>query len=278
MRPLRIVGPCVIAALALVVLGQAATAGAATYPLTGLPEIGRCVKLSTHTGVYRYKNCVVKSEGAKGTYEWEPGPGANGTFLAEAAEVKLETVGKARVSCASAELSGQWTGSKTASVTVALRGCQSLERGCGNNPGKPNEILTEEPVEGELGFIEKGEKPKVGLDLKPKSPGTTLFTFTCGGPPETTAPEPWIVEGSVIGKYRYANHMQQTFGLLYQATSGKQIPQKFDEGLKDTPLATRTVLTEPPPKTEEAGLTLREEETRKWIPGEFGEKLEVKAK
>jgi hypothetical protein len=266
MRALRIVGAaCVIAAF---VVSQAATAGAA------LPELGRCVKLSSKIGVYKYKNCVVQSAGAKGAYEWEPGPGSKPKLIAEASEVKLETVGKAKVSCASAELDGEWTGSKTASVTVAFRGCQSLERGCGNNPSKPNEILTEEPVEGELGFIEQGEKPKVGVDLKPKAGGTTLLEFTCGGPPEVTFPERWTVEGSVIGRIRPVDAMKSTFQLLYKAAAGKQAVEKFETGLKDTLIANR--LTEGGPMTEQAGLTLTEE--KPWIPGEYEEPLEIKAK
>jgi len=73
--------------------------------------------------------------------------GASPKFLAEAGEVTLETVGKTKVTCASAELDGEWTGAKTASVTVAFRGCVSRERGCGANPGKPVEMLTEQPVD-----------------------------------------------------------------------------------------------------------------------------------
>jgi hypothetical protein len=274
MKRLKIMGVCITAVCAVgLITGGAASA--ATYELTGLPELGRCVKLSSKTGLYKYKNCVVQSEGSKGSFEWEPGPGEKPGFLAEASEVKLDTVSGVKILCASGEIAGSWNDGKTATVELAFRGCASREKGCGANPGKPVEITTEgSPVEGEIGFIEKGEKPKVGLDLKPKSPSTSLLTFNCGGPPETSLPEPWTVEGSVIGKFRYVNHLQRTFGLLYQATSGKQIPQKFEEGVKDTLIANR--LTESGLVTEEAGLTLKEE--KKWIPGEFEEPLEIKAK
>jgi hypothetical protein len=238
-----------------------------------LPQLGRCVKVTTKKGAYKYKNCVVPSAQANGAYEWQPGPGTSPKFLAKASEVKLETVGKTTVTCASAELDGDWTGSKTASVTVAFRGCKSLEKGCGNNPSKPNEILTEEPVEGELGFIEGGTKPRVGLDLKPKS-GTTLLEFTCGGPPETTFPERWTVEGSVIGRINRVDAMKPTFQLLYKAAAGKQVPERFEGALKDTLIANR--LTNNGPTTEQAGLTLREE--KPWIPGDYEEPLEIKAK
>jgi hypothetical protein len=279
MKRLKIMGVCITAVCAVgLITGGAASA--ATYELTGLPELGRCVKLSTKTGLYKYKNCVALSEGSKGSFEWEPGPGEKPGFVAEAGEVKLETVAGVRVSCASGELNGSWQDGKTASVTVAFRGCASKERGCGADPSKPTEITNEgSPIEGELGFIEKGEKPKVGLDLKPKEGSSELLKFTCGGPPELTFPELWKIEGSVIGRIRYLDHMNQTFALLYQqtkGTSGKQNPQNFAEGVKDTPIANR--LTEGGPLTEEAGLTLREEERRNWMPGDYEEPLEVKAK
>lgn len=273
MRRLKIMGVCAIAVCSAGLI-TGAVASAATYELTGLPELGRCVKLPANTGLYKYKNCVAQSEGSKGAFEWEPGPGESPGFVAEASEVKIETVGGVRVTCASGEIAGQWTGGKTASVNVAFRGCASREKGCGANPGKPTEILTETPVEGEIGFIEKGAKPKVGLDLKPKSPSTSLLLFNCGGPPETSLPEPWTVEGSVIAKFRYLDHMTTTFGLLYKAPGGKQFFQKFEEGVKDTLIANR--LTEAGLVTEEAGLIMKEE--RNWIPGDFEERLEIKAK
>jgi hypothetical protein len=274
MKRLKIMGVCAIAVCSVGLI-TGGVASAATYQLTGLPELGRCVKLASKTGLYKYKNCVVQSEGSKGSFEWEPGPGEKPGFVAGASEVKLETVGGVRITCASGEISGSWNDGKTATVNAAFRGCASREKGCGADPSKPVEITTEgSPVEGEIGFIEKGEKPKVGLDLKPKSPATSLLKFNCGGPPEVGLPEPWTVEGSVIGKFRYVDHLQTSFGLLYQGPGGKQIPQKFEEGVKDTPIANR--LTESGLVTEEMGLTLKEE--KKWIPGDFEEPLEIKAK
>jgi len=277
MKRLKIMGVCVMA-VCTVGLITGGAASATTYELTGLPELGRCVKLPIKTGQYKYKNCVVKSEGSKGAFEWEPGPGEKPGFVAEAGEVHLETVGGVRIGCASGELAGVWTGSKTASVTITFRGCESNNgHRCGVSPAKPTEITNEEsPVEGEIGFLQQGEKPLVGLDLKPKEGSSELLKFTCGGPPELTFPELWKIEGSVIGKFRYVDKPKLTFGLLYQQANGKQSPQQFEGGVKDTPIANR--LTESGTVTEEAGLTLKEEETRKWIPGLFEEPLEIKAK
>lgn len=268
--------PILFLATMIATLSVAITSTAHAAP-GALPELGRCVKLPLKTGLYKYKNCVVQAAGSKGSFEWEPGPGAKPGFVAEASEVHLETVGGVKVGCASGEVSGAWTGSKTASVTITFRGCESKGRSCGVNPSKPVEITNEEsPVEGEIGFLQQGEKPLVGLDLKPKEGSSELLKFTCGGPPELTFPELWKIEGSVIGKFRYVDKPKLTFGLLYQQANGKQSPQQFEGGVKDTPIANR--LTESGTVTEEAGLTLKEEETRKWIPGLFEEPLEIKAK
>jgi hypothetical protein len=266
--------PILFLATMIATLSVAITSTAHAAP-GALPELGRCVKLPLKTGLYKYKNCVVQATGSKGSFEWEPGPGAKPGLVAEASEVHLETVGGVKVGCASGELSGAWTGSKTASVTITFRGCESKGRSCGVNPSKPVEITNEEaPVEGELGFIENGEKPKVGLDLKPKEGSSELLKFTCGGPPEASFPESWKVEGSVIGRIRQVDMMKTTFQLLYKAPGGKQMPERFEGGLKDTLIANR--LTESGPTTEQAGLTLTEE--KPWIPGEYEESLEIKAK
>ncbi|HMH48406.1 MAG TPA: hypothetical protein VK538_11905 [Solirubrobacteraceae bacterium] len=51
--------------------------------------------------------------------------------------------------------------------------------------------------------------------------------------------------------------------------------RRFEAGLKDTLTANR--LTETGPTTEQVGLTLKEE-AKPWIPGEYEEALEIKAK
>ena len=205
----------------------------------------------------------------------EPGPGSKPKLIAESqrSETRNRRQSESQL-CGSAELDGEWTGSKNGVGDGRIQGLSVTGKGLRNNPSKPNEILTEEPVEGELGFIEQGEKPKVGVDLKPKAGGTTLLEFTCGGPPEVTFPERWTVEGSVIGRIRPVDAMKSTFQLLYKAAAGKQAVEKFETGLKDTLIANR--LTEGGPMTEQAGLTLTEE--KPWIPGEYEEPLEIKAK
>src|SRR5438874_10138525 len=80
----RTLAACALAALAIGVAG-ATSASATPYDLTGLPEIGRCVKAATpKTGEFRGPRCIAKQAQTKGEYHWMPGPGPN-----PAAEIHL---------------------------------------------------------------------------------------------------------------------------------------------------------------------------------------------
>jgi alpha-tubulin suppressor-like RCC1 family protein len=242
---------------------------------TGLPELGRCVKVAGK-GAYKYNGCVIPAPGHTGNFEWEPGPGEKPGFEANSQEAILQTVGGTRISCGPSEVAGSWTGAKTATVTLTLRGCSNLstKKLCQSNPSQQSEISG--TAEGELGFISTGgTKPKVGLDLKPKSPSTSILSFTCGGPPGEIGGEAWSVEGSVIGEIKPIDRMKLEYKLVYAARNGKQIPERFEGGLKDTLITSRFTGPEQP-KVEQAGLTLREE--RKTILAEGEEPLEIKAK
>jgi hypothetical protein len=239
---------------------------------SNLPELGRCEKVTNQKGVYKYGNCVIKSPGGKGSFEWKPGPGPKPKFEALVGKPVLETVGKKRVSCSSGLITGEWTGAKTASINIEFQGCVNGKLSCATHPVFGGSILTETPVEGELGFITGGEKPTVGLDIKAKSPASSLLVFSCEGGATT---EGWSVEGSVIGLIKPFDAMTLQFKLLYTATTGLQKPERFEGGLKDTLLATRLVAGEP--QREQAGLTLKGLETAT-ILADGEEPLEIKAK
>ena len=157
-------------------------------------------------------------------------------------------------------------------MSLSLKGCENIatQQTCQTNPTKAGEIATTQAIEGELGFIKGGSKPKVGLDLKAKSPSPVVVTFTCGGP----TGEAWTVEGSAIGQITPANRMTTVDKLLFKANGAKQVPEHFEGGVKDTLLATITQGVSQ--KSEQAGLTLRGD--RSTIPVTNGEKLEIKAK
>ena len=195
MRWMRMAGLGLAAAFAL---GCAASASAA------LPEFGHCVKENEHKGEYKYKSCLVLAEGKTGAYEWVPGPGANPGFKAESGTTVLETVGQTRIACGADLITGEYTGAKTATVTLDIKGCTNLRSGldCQSNPNSKGEIVSP-ALDGEIGFISNGEKPVVGLDFKPKSGNSEVLMFTCELPPPSIAtPEVWTIEGSVIGRIK----------------------------------------------------------------------------
>jgi hypothetical protein len=259
MRRLTITGLCLTAVLA-------ASAFAAAGASAALPEFGRCVKAAPHTGTYKYASCVVLAPGGKGSYNWEPGPAALKKFEGTGELTTLETVGKVKVECAGSTFNGEYTGAKTETVTITLINCvDSTKRFCQSNPAKEGEIETPLALEGELGFIAGGERPMVGLDLK-HSPD--IVTFECGKLPETVLDG--VVEGSVISRIRPIEKMTAEFKQTYTESRGKQIPQQFEGGAKDT-LST-TLISGLTKTTEESGLK------NKLVTEENEEPLEIKAK
>jgi hypothetical protein len=251
----------------------AATATAAEYEIEGLPEFGRCVADLSKTSEYKNAGCT-QPAGGKGGYKWLPGPGEQNKFEGTSSLTKIETVGKYAVACSSGSYLGEYKTPKTVSLSIGLVGC--LEKGtgrkCQSTPAKEAEIET--TVEGELGFIKGGERPTVGLDLKPSVP----IAFTCGLPPELpTEITTLTLEGSVIGVIRPPNRMRSISKLVYTASAGKQVPEKFEEGLKDTLTLNR--LTGVSSISEQAGLTVIDvEEKPKPLVITNEEPIEIKAK
>jgi hypothetical protein len=217
--------------------GAFAVAGASA----ALPELGRCVKGAPHSGLYKAGNCVTLAGVSKGSYSWEPGPGALKKIEGIATvTTTLETSGKVKITCSNGQFNGEYTGAKALTVTVDLANCENAaaKTKCQTSPAKEGEIETPQPLEGELGFIVSGEKPIVGLDLKPKSPATIVATFDCGKLPEVFH---GTIEGSVIAPIKRINHMGEEFLLTYKETASKQAPEQFEGGVKDT-LSTKLLI------------------------------------
>jgi hypothetical protein len=251
MRVIRTAGAC---ALALAAIGIGA-GSASAYEVTGLPEIGRCVKAATpKTGQFNYKNCVRVSKGGNtGEYNWEPGPGEKGTFQAVIG-FQLNTVGGNRINCTGAVLTGEFLNGKEVKVTnLTLGGCVNIQqnKGCYTNPLEPGTIESTQELVGEIGFIPHPTRPSVpwvGLDLKGSPEGVPFLQFSCG---EELGAESVVLEGSVIGRLTYLNKMLPYNLLKYTEEGGKQIPEAFIGGEKDTLLEKVTVVAEPLKKTEE---------------------------
>ncbi len=279
MRPIRM-GALALVAVAAVMFAMAASASAE------LPEIGRCVK--TTGGKYVGKGCVGLAK-KKGGYEWAPGPGSKPKFSGQSEEeMVFESVNKRKIICSAVVFEGEFTGPKTETVNVDFIGCNDPATGqpCGSGPNKESEF--ESKLEGELGYIEGGSKPKVGWDLKAKSGNPDFATFVCVKPPElpelpevpgapaaaTPAAEVEVpivgtIEGSAIGRTLKIDKMEVESATTYKASHGVQIPTSFEGGEQDTLTGKFVIGTET--FTEQMSFTGKRID-------EYEEELEIKAK
>jgi len=233
MARMRLAGVLFVMAL---LLGAASALSASAE----VPELGRCVKVEpvqegkkmVYHGNYTGKTCV-KMKAGKGKYEFLPGPGPKNEYYGVAVEPspELVTVSGRKIICSIIAFKGKYTGPKTETVNISLGGCEDGTRPCQSSPAKEGEIEGLSALEGELGTISQGtSKPVVGWDLKHEG---VIFTFTCGKLPEVGALE--ALEGpSVIGVVSGGFFSNLDKMIKYNETGGKQIPEAFEGGPKDT--------------------------------------------
>lgn len=268
MKRITIVGAAVLGTLT-------ASAVLATTAVAALPEVGRCVKVtSPHTGEYAGRGCSL-ADGGKGSYDWFSGAGEHKKFEGVVSEpVTLETVGKRLVTCTStSRFSGEYTGPKEATLSVNLGECSYSRTGqsCQSSPLKAG-VIEASGLEAKLGFIVGGEKPRVGWDLKQPSMVTpAVFTYECGKLPEATVSG--SVAGSVIAQVTPIDKMTTETALRYRVTAGKQSPESFENEAKD--ILTTTFESGFPVKSVEA---VEQTGLRTRVVGTSEEPLEVKAK
>jgi hypothetical protein len=128
---------------------------------------------------------------------------------------------------------GNYTRDKTAIVNqLTMRGCAdaTTAASCQSSPLEEGVVRSSAPLEGELGFIRSGERPRVGWELRPKTPATSLASFTCGYGASTATV---ALEGSVIARTLPIDEMTSTFELRFAQRAGKQIPESFEGGVRD---------------------------------------------
>jgi alpha-tubulin suppressor-like RCC1 family protein len=222
--------------------GRHSLASAPPQPApTPLPEVGRCVKVATGTGAYQGPNCIAleKAGGKFGKYNWIPVSATEKqTFGGTGGETVLATVGHSTIKCIAANISGEWRGSKTATVQIEFQACTNAKgQQCQSNPQNKSELKTL-PLEAELGFIKNEVKEgklilSVGLDLRPQPPGSDLLSYECGSVTESAH-----LEGSVIGQIKPIDKMTTESNLIYNTIRGAQQYEKFEGGPSDT-LTTR---------------------------------------
>jgi hypothetical protein len=234
-------------------------------PGPALPSLGRCVKAAKKSGEYKGAHCLIDAHG-KGNFNWLAGPGAQAKFTGVLGTVTLETVGAKKIVCSSGTSAGEYTGSKTQTVTLTLSGCErpGSHAACQSVGSAPGQIVTS-ALEGELGFIRAGRKPLVGLDLK-REPA--LATFECAG----SAPggkEVVQLEGSAIGAVAKIDKTVTQFTDSFVQKAGHQSPERFEGGVPDT--LTTTALAGLEKTAEQTGASARVTVTDE-------EPLEIKAK
>ncbi len=270
--------------LALAMLTAMSAIAAATASAE-LPEIGRCVltegvkegKKTVYHAKYKTRRCTKESKGGNtGKYEFEAGPGegAEVETIGYEAPVTLETVGGTKVVCTNHISYGVLTGAKTESWNISMRGCEdtAIHKPCQSflvekQVTETGRIDSEE-LTAELGYISKsGKKPTVGWDYKAKT-GSDLFIFECG----TTVGlgTKFAIEGSFIGAVKPVDKSVEEMKGYYKGAAGKQLPEMFEGGAKDT--LTSTIISGLETSTEQtAFIAPRPEEI------EFEEEYEIKA-
>ncbi len=207
-----------------------------------LPEIGRCVvaqstgegKGTVFHGAYEDKGCTSEVQGHEGKYEWTTGA-AKAKFTAKGGAMTLAGASGAGVTCRNSLMTGEYTGPKSLSASVAFKGCKSTisREACQSNGAATGEV-TASGLTGGLGFIEdvqseSGLSVSVGVDLGDGSP----LPARCAG-----VKEELVVNGSVIAAIAKIDAMSKTFSLAYTQSAGKQSPEQFEGGSKDTLVAT----------------------------------------
>jgi hypothetical protein len=263
--------------LAFMILGAiaATTASASEYEVRALPELGHCVKVATGTGEYKGSICVTHEVvgGSRGKYNWVPASGTEHlTFEGAGIEVKLATAGHSTIECVVTNITGTITGPKTATAKMEFQGCKNtLEEQC-HSAGAENQIVSP-PLEAELGFVQHEVvsgvlRVKVGMDFKAQPPLTQMLVYQCGEGGLETA----TVEGSVIAMAKPFDKKTTEANLVFHVKSlaGTQVPEKFQEGVKDTLLTTFTKGIE----STTAPSTL----SMNTYVGKYSEALEIKAK
>jgi hypothetical protein len=180
MRLIRTVGLALAAAGLFAAIATASASAA-------VPEFGKCVPAVGKTGEYIGSHCTAPA-GGKGKYNWVAGPGAKPKFEGTSETVPVLEMPGLQIVCSVATYNGEYTGAKTASVTLDLIGClnAATHKKCQTNPAKEGEIEPPGSLEGEIGLVNINGLKKVGLDLK-RSPA--IAGFTCNEPlevPEVT--------------------------------------------------------------------------------------------
>ena len=167
--------------------GQSSTS-TITYYVEAPPTFGRCVPAAG--GRFKNSACTKQVASATGTYEWEQGPGAKGTFAVAdstaGVPVKLETTNSKLLSCSGVSGHGAIGGPSSATIELVLSGCSEAGARCTNSATAGQITLS---FNATLGMLNKA-LGTIALDLVPAAPlgyecplatGSRQVTLTSNG-------------------------------------------------------------------------------------------------
>jgi hypothetical protein len=213
---LKLVGPCLIVALAMSAIVAAAASAEA-------PEYGRCVKVEkvgkTYAGGFTDSKCTKKSETKTGKYEWHPGAEkVQQTSVGGLAA--LEQTNGLGVGCKKEHSTGELSGAKEVkNLVVTFEGCESVRIEC-TSPGRKAGELVTVPLEGKVVWENKAEH-KTALDLYPADGAEKFIEFTCGVA-LTVA-----VRGSILTPVK-PDKMATSATLKFKQKRGIQTPTQYE--------------------------------------------------
>jgi hypothetical protein len=212
---------------------------AAVEQQRALPEIGRC-EPAGGTGSYSDAACTEEQSNGTGKYEWQAG--AAKSKFTSSGKMTIEGAAGGQVKC-KGSAAGEYVGTKSVDASLRLTGCKRLatKATCQSSGAAPGEIVAS-GLTGSLGFIteeahESEVIASVGLNL---SHEPSLLSAACGGSEEALT-----VKGSFIAPIAKADKMTSSFTVTAKASSGKQQPEAFEVGPKDTLTATMGSGVEP---------------------------------
>jgi hypothetical protein len=225
MRATKIVGLCVVATCALLLLGVSNS-----IALPGSLEFGACT--ATVHGKFKNSACTKPAKTrAEEKFEWTPVT-AGGRFTSEkkptAGNLTLTAAGSSQrtaISCTGySQAEGEYHVKELRHVVWDLSGCTDLE-GESCSSGGVSGVIQTEPLQGAAGVIvqsSKEAKNKDGWDLKPEEnfhEFKPFARFSC-------VREVFVVRGAVIVPVP-TNKMLNKRELVYRAFEQAQVPASF---------------------------------------------------
>jgi hypothetical protein len=209
-----------------------------------LPELGRCVKAASekvegklvYKGGFLDAGCTYGFPQKQGKYEWVSGA-AHNHFTTSSKTISLETFSKKKILCTESTGAGEYTGTKTATLSLTLTGCENAasKEAC-HSESAGSGVIGIPSIGMEVGFVKDkaitggGTEAGLGFDMK-REPA--FLAATCGASAEAVN-----ATGSVIAPITSIDHTVPAYSIVAKQKTGVQAPESFEEEPKDVLHAT----------------------------------------